>query len=418
MTQQPARRPWRLTRQSETFVRLLCFLSLPLFLLICASLLAKLATDGQLTVDKHLAAEAATLVALFNGADLFTASRLQSRVKRWDAAWRLRPFFSRSHAFKRFVRKTQVQGEPLVMNAGLVFFDPNSSRFTHSVASLTPRTQIVVAFRASLTEWGPSDLALTRLDAHWQPVSGAGIVLSRAHRIGNGWYGPPWREDPRLVPTEQGLAVAYTLSCAFERNRHGFQVWQRQGFALIDHKTGALSDDIFFSIGNNHDFKSTIYPSLEKNWQFFEHGGVLHVVYSTQPFCVYRATDWMQRSIEKVSCSQWHHNADLVDLRGSTPPVRVGDIFFMFAHSPTYEVYAISFYAERLEISAVSKVQLLKLKPKRPFVCGALYVAEDRAWFLSMGVDDSSIAVYRLEHSTVVMNLLPVQPATIYERTS
>jgi hypothetical protein len=412
MTQQPARRRQH-TGRCETFVRLLCFLSLPLFLLTYASISAEEATNNRLEADKRLlAGEPATVVALFNGAHLFTASRLQSRVQRWDTLWRLRPLFSRSHAFKRFVRKTQKHRETLVMNAGLAFFDTNISRFTHSVASLTPRTQIVMAFRASLTEWGPSDLALTKLDAHWQPISGAGIILAIAHRIGNGWYGPPWREDPRLVPTERGLAVAYTLSCAFERNRHGFQVWQRQGLAFIDDKNGALSDDIFFSIGNNHDFKSTIYPSLEKNWQFFEHSGVLHVVYSTQPFCVYRATDWTRRSIEKVGCRQWHYNTELVDLRGSTPPVRVGDSFFMFAHSPTYEVHAISFSAERLEISAVSKVPLLNLQPKRPFVCGAVYVADASTWYLSMGIDDVSIAVYRLKHSTVAMNLLPVQPVT------
>ena len=417
MTEQFAQRRCQRTERSASLARLLlCLSSLLLLFLTFASISAKQAGAckdcSRLMADKNLLARESSLVAFFHGATLFTAPRLQSRVKHWEAVWRLRPLFSRSHAFKRFVHKTQVLGAPLVMNAGLVFFDPSSSRFTHSVASLTPRTQIVMAFRASLTEWGPSDIALARLDAHWQPVSGAGTVLARAHRIGNGWYGPPWREDPRLVPTEKGLAVAYTLSCAFERNRHGFQVWQRQGFALIDLESGTLSDDIFFSIGNNHDFRSAIYPSLEKNWQFFEHGGMLHVVYSTQPFCVYRTTNWTQRSIEKVSCSRWYHNAKFVDLRGSTPPVRVGDIYFMFAHSPTYEVYTIAFLAERFEILAVSKVPLLQLQPKRAFVCGAVYVAADRTWFLSMGIDDFSIAVYKLDHSTVVMNLLPVQPAS------
>ena len=352
------------------------------------------------------------LVATFAGQPLFAASRLRPRLKRWGITRRLLPSSSRSHACNRFVRKTRILDEPLVMNAGLVFFDPNSSRFTLTVASLTPTTQIVMAFRVSLTEWGPSDIALARLDAHWQLVLGAGTILARAHRIGNGWYGPPWREDPRLIPTKVGLAVGYTLSCAFERNRHGFQVWQRQGFALIDPRRGALSDDVFFPIGNNRDFKSTIYPSLEKNWQFFEHSGVLHVVYSTQPFCVYRITDLSQRNAEKVACTRWHHNAGITDLRGSTPPVRVGASCFMFAHSPTYDLHAIAFSAESLEITAVSKVPLLQLQPQRPFVCGAVYVADSRAWFLSMGVDDVSIAVYRLEHDAVLQTLAPVQPAS------
>jgi len=419
MAQQPVSRKWQhLGQRKPSAFLLLLLLALLLF---AYALLADeqfgackdCHTRGsRQAADKQLLSREATLVTSFAGQHLFKASRLQPRLKRWHTAWRLLPLFSRSYPFKRFVRKTRILDESLVMNAGLVFFDPNSSRFTHTVASLTPTTQIVMAFRASLTEWGPSDVALARLDAHWQLVLGAGTILARAHRIGNGWYGPPWREDPRLIPTELGLAVGYTLSCAFERNRHGFQVWQRQGFALIDPRSGALSDDVFFPIGNNHDFKSTIYPSLEKNWQFFEHGGVLHVVYSTLPFCVYRILDLSQRNAEKVACIRWHHNTGIIDLRGSTPPVRVGGSYFMFAHSPTYYLHAVAFSAESLEITAVSKVPLLQLQPQRPFVCGAVYVADSSAWFLSMGVDDVSIAVYSLEHDAVLQTLVPVQPTS------
>ena len=361
------------------------------------------------TRSVRLAVGEATLVASFDGPRLFAAPRLRARIKRWGSTLSLRSWFSRSRSFKVFVRKTRVRDAALVMNAGLAFFDPVSNRFTHVVANLTEHTQILMAFRASLTEWGPSDLALTRLDAHWRPLPGAGTVLARAHRIGNGWYGPPWREDPRLVPTRQGLAVAYTVSCAYERNRHGFQVWQRQGFALLDDRNGTLSGDIFFSIGNNSDFKSTIFPTFEKNWLFFEHAASLHVVYSTQPFCVYRIADWAQRTSQKVLCTPWRQAAGVAELRGSTPPVRVGDSYFMFAHSPTYDVYAIAFSANTLAIEAVSATPLLQMHARRPFVCGAVYVTGDRTWFVSVGIDDVSIAVFKLHHSAVLTKLKPVE---------
>ena len=361
------------------------------------------------TRSVRLAVGEATLVASFDGPRLFAAPRLRARIKRWGSTLSLRSWFSRSRSFKVFVRKTRVRDAALVMNAGLAFFDPVSNRFTHVVANLTEHTQILMAFRASLTEWGPSDLALTRLDAHWRPLPGAGTVLARAHRIGNGWYGPPWREDPRLVPTRQGLAVAYTVSCAYERNRHGFQVWQRQGFALLDDRNGTLSGDIFFSIGNNSDFKSTIFPTFEKNWLFFEHAASLHVVYSTQPFCVYRIADWAQRTSQKVLCTPWRQAAGVAELRGSTPPVRVGDSYFMFAHSPTYDVYAIAFSANTLAIEAVSATPLLQMHARRPFVCGAVYVTGDRTWFASVGIDDVSIAVFKVHHSAVLTKLKPVE---------
>jgi hypothetical protein len=386
-------------------------------LLLCLLLLsgARLSAQQQsckgcTTRTVRLAVGEATLVAAFDGPGLFATQRLRSRIKRWGSTLLLRSWFSRSRSFKLFVRKTRVRDAALVMNAGLAFFDPESKRFTHVVATLTEQTQIILAFRASLTEWGPSDLALTRLDAHWRPLPGAGVVLARAHRIGNGWYGPPWREDPRLVPTRQGLAVAYTVSCAYERNRHGFQVWQRQGFSLLDDRNGTLlSGDIFFSIGNNSDFKSTIFPTFEKNWLFFEHAGSLHVIYSTQPFCVYRIADWAQRTSEQVLCTPWRLAAGVVELRGSTPPVRVGDSLFMFAHSWTYDVYAIAFSATTLAIEAVSATPLLHMHARRPFVCGALYVSGDRTWFLSVGINDVSIAIFKLHHSALLTKLKPVE---------
>ena len=387
-------------------------------LLLCLLLLSGVRLSAQqqgrackacTTRSVWLAVGEAPLVAAFDGPGLFAAPRLRARIKGWGSTLSLRSWFSRSRSFKVFVRKTRVRDAALVMNAGLAFFDPESNRFTHVVATLTEQTQIIMAFRASLTEWGPSDLALTRLDAHWRPLPGAGAVLARAHRIGNGWYGPPWREDPRLVPTRQGLAVAYTVSCAYERNRHGFQVWQRQGFALLDDRNGTLSGDIFFSIGNNSDFKSTIFPTFEKNWLFFEHAGSLHVIYSTQPFCVYRVADWAQRTSEKVLCAPWRQAAGVTELRGSTPPVRVGDSYVMFAHSWTYDVYAIAFSATTLAIESVSATPLLHMHARRPFVCGAVYVSSDRTWFLSVGVDDVSIAIFKLHHSALLTKLKPVE---------
>ena len=152
--------------------------------------------------------------------------------------------------------------------------------------------------------------------------------------------------------------------------------------------------------------------SFEKNWLFFEHEGVLHVVYSLSPFCVYKIIDARQDSAEKVLCVAWRfYQEDLstAELRGSTPPVRIGQTYYLFAHSRAYDVHVLAFSASTLIIESASYQPALQLQHHQPFVCGAIHVESEGTWFLSMGIDDVSIAVYSMSHSHLLQLLQPVK---------
>jgi predicted GH43/DUF377 family glycosyl hydrolase len=288
------------------------------------------------------------------------------------------------------------------MNAGLVAFDFVNQRFTHNVVSLSTPTQLWLVFRASVTEWGPSDLAILRLSTNFSPVKGTLRVISKARRVGNAWFGPPWREDPRFIPFQNGLAIAYTVTSAYEQNRHGYQVWQRQGLALVNTTSMKLGTEIFPGIGNN-EFSTSTYPMFEKNWQFFEHNDILHVVYSIVPLRIFKFDDFM-RPVEVVNIGWKYHSV----LRGSAPPVRVEDKYYIFVHTLDYTLHALTISAKTLDVDSFSRSVILNVAGNA-FVCGAIFVQDESSWYLSMGVNDRVVSVNKIHHQTILreLNLLP-----------
>ena len=356
---------------------------------------------------------AARAVVVYDGAKLLPdANDLFSRVEFETLYERFRRVFPRSAAEARFKHKTRRSPVPLAMNAGFVFQDVISGRFSHKAPALTNATRIVLAVRAALSEWGPGDLYAVYLTSSWQVTSFV-KRLSASRRVGGRWYGPPWREDPRLFPLRGGLGMSYTVTSAYERNCHGFNVWQRQAFALLDEHLDFEAIDAMLTIGNNSHFAATTYPSFEKNWGFFEDSsGSLLVLYSVQPFVLHRVEQLVFHSL--LQHTAWHSPVARTygTLRGGAPPVFVDDAWIAFVHSSSYDLFVITFAsAPTFNLLACSRTPVVDFGGDA-FVTGALFVGDTRTWYLSLTSpnDETHVAVVAVEHARILSSLVPVEP--------
>jgi hypothetical protein len=249
-------------------------------------------------------------------------------------------------------------------------------------------------------------LFIAHLD-HQRRLSSPSRPLFKTRRFGGTWYGPPWREDPRLFSFKSQLAISYTVTCAYERNKHGYHVWQRQAYALLNSDFTPRVSDIFINYGNNSDFVTTMYPFFEKNWLFFEQNSILQVLYTVQPFVILNIGELM--NVEAVTTTAWHHalNMEYGTLRGSTPPVRVDDMWWVFTHSSLYAVFVVSFSAATLLPISVTTTPMIAAQ-EGAFVCGAIFEVDTQSWFLSVGVNDRAAQIILLPHARILEVLSPV----------
>lgn len=124
-------------------------------------------------------------------------------------------------------------------------------------------------------------------------------------------------EDPRLFVHAARLWIAFTYYCGHPL---------RMGLARLNSAGQPDECWIFESPGQ----------LAEKNWQFFSHGGSLRAVYSINPQVVGEVSEnGFAKLYQQDHGRPWPHG----DLRGGTPPIRMGDEYFSFFHdiSPARE---------------------------------------------------------------------------------
>ena len=317
---------------------------------------------------------------------------------------RFHAWFPRSDAERRFKKKTAIATEALITNAALMF-ELSPGNYSNAVSDFRSPVNVLIAFKASFTEQGPCELYITRLDSKLNPTRFL-KKLSKTHKFGNAWFGPPWREDPRLFVLGTQLGVAYTVTSAYERNRHAYQVWQRQSYMLLDNKFDKNFSDIFISIGNNSEFVDTIYPRFEKNWLFFEANRCLYIIYKIQPFILFQIFDNVHA--ELITHSVWQPDFTWIhsELRGSAPPVRVGGLWYVFAHTASYAVF-VAVLSETFRPIALTREPVLNASSNL-FVCGAGFVQSSEQWLLSAGKNDRKVVMLLIPHSAIVSKLSPV----------
>lgn len=156
----------------------------------------------------------------------------------------------------------------------------------------------------------------------------------------------------------------------------------------------------------------------EKNWLFFFHDGEMHLLYNAEPWTIVplnsACSPILERQIVRPDWKvEWKHG----QIRGGTPPVRVGDKYWTFFHSSVpwqgkqrrYHIGILAFdafppFRPRLITDEPILTGSLndKWKPGKPpcvFACGALL--RNGKWLVSLGVNDLQCAWVEIPHEDV-----------------
>lgn len=274
----------------------------------------------------------------------------------------------------------------------------------------------VLAYRDG---WRGSEIWTIQLDREFRP-HGDPILADMRQTINRrlGWRCPGCnfgREDPRLFLHHGQLHLAFI---GVEGRRGGSKT--NQCFArLRDDRT--VDDAWQTNVPNRREW--------EKNHSFFEHEGDLYAVYLTHPHHV----------IVKVDCSREvivHNEPNPFpwgggELRGGTPPIRVGGEYWSFIHEHVmindcrfYSMLLYTFdakppFAPRRMTPKPILVADWQTKPADTcccvFPCGAVHVGDD--WVVSMGIHDRWTELRKYSHADLERQLeeapAPRVPATV-----
>jgi predicted GH43/DUF377 family glycosyl hydrolase len=175
---------------------------------------------------------------------------------------------------------------------------------------------------------------------------------------------------------------------------------------------------------------------LEKNWSFFG-DGPFYALYSLMPQRVLEFSLAGTGPIEfcEVASMAWEggdYAGRFGELRGGTPPQRVGGDYFGLGHSVSGTPSHYRYVAAAYRFSATAPFALtggpagplpvgLGLGPQRAYSplnpaiaeviypCGAAYT--DDRWVVSFGLNDERCALARFTHAEVLAALRPVCPS-------
>lgn len=250
---------------------------------------------------------------------------------------------------------------------------------------------------------------------HW-PIYGIPLTVPRAERLEH-------FEDPRVFRNGDQDCLS---ACNFIIHHDG-ETWTGAHQVLL-----TLDDE--WRVTRRHD---PVYGKNgrsvrrndgdEKNWLWFSHNGMLHMIYMTVPHVVVR-WETMNNPISytsNLSHPEWTYGTP----RGGTAPVRIGDEYFSFFHSSMpwkgrqrrYYMGAYTFRAgSPFEITRMTTKPLLigtqndewrEKKPLVVFPCAA--IMENGYWTVSLGINDLRSAHYHISHehlsSKLDNNLEPVE---------
>lgn len=154
----------------------------------------------------------------------------------------------------------------------------------------------------------------------------------------------------------------------------------------------------------------------EKNWIWFNHNDRWHFVYSFQPHVVVALNDGLNMTEYRSTIAApvpWLYG----EIRGGTPPVRVGDEYWSFYHSSlAWNGRKKRYYMGAYAFSATAPFAITRMTrepiiagsdqdsrihggPLVVFPCGA--VLDDGQWTISMGLNDECAAWIQIPHKAL-----------------
>lgn len=257
--------------------------------------------------------------------------------------------------------------------------------------------RILLAYR---TGWAGALIHIADLTTDWRVIRTKTINgLTRAEAN----YG---REDPRLFIHRDKLHVSYI---GVQGRRGG--VWTYQCYARLD---------------DNLDVEQTFAPvspephHWQKNWSFFSHDNDLYAVYRIAPHRILRfnTNGEIVDEIATPCTIQWTGG----EMRGSAPPVRVGDEYWHFMHDRIVvaglSIYRTGLYAFEarppFRITRWIPEPVLVSDPNTNpgnyasvlFTCGAMRYGDE--WVISSGIHDRWIELHILNHQDLLRRLTNV----------
>lgn len=191
------------------------------------------------------------------------------------------------------------------------FFNPAITRF---------REQIIMCYRV-VTPDGRRHLALCRLTPDFQVVPASAVPFSDFIQNGGDWHA-----DGRFCTFQDRLFLHYNDGA--RRGRAANHIY------LVEVDPAQL-----IPLGQPRELVlEGTRQSVEKNWMLFAHDDDLWAIYSIAPHVVLKVTLAGDGPIlcRRTYEQQWDVTAYTQrygQLRGSTPPVRLGDHYISFFHS-------------------------------------------------------------------------------------
>jgi predicted GH43/DUF377 family glycosyl hydrolase len=221
-------------------------------------------------------------------------------------------------------------------------------------------------------------------------------------------------EDPRVVYHD---SKTYLACCNF--------VWYRTKKWTGAHQILVICNDnwdvrvrfdpIYGSNGRGLGLNS----GHEKNWLWFFHENRLNLIYAAQPHTVVEFDSYLRPVTERRTETKlgWEFG----EIRGGTPPVRVGEEYFTFFHSSLpwthkYRRYFMGCYAFEAKapfaITRITREPLLigsqqdywvETKPLVVFPCGALLNGKE--WLVTLGVNDLKSGWIKIPHRDLLKRM-------------
>ena len=269
---------------------------------------------------------------------------------------------------------------------------------------------------------GFNDLMAFKLSDDYAPLYGLGMKFQR-------FFDREHFEDPRAVYHN---GVTLISSCNFVVTNNGagwtgahqvlnlFNQMESKNIWQVNQRIDPLYGNNGPSIGKD--------TGQEKNWLWFFHQNLLHMVYSTDPHIVCRFSPGgvFEQEYKTTAPKDLGWNYGII--RGGTPPVLAPDgaEYISFFHSSLpdekyhrrYYMGAYAFEAQPpFKVTRITREPLLAgsdqdvWSPRKPLVvfpCGSRL--KEGKWLVTMGVNDLACAWIELPHADLEPLLSEVNP--------
>jgi predicted GH43/DUF377 family glycosyl hydrolase len=297
------------------------------------------------------------------------------------------------------------------------FFNPSLTCFGGGLA---------MAYRVVLAD-RLRRMAICRLDHGLQVVPGSAAPLSGEVSLPRGLTYPDrvrwWLADPRLAHDGSRLLLHWNSGLHPPRNAQFVQPLDPTGLRPM---------------GDARELRTDQAMPCEKNWTLFAHRDGWHAVYWIAPLRILRLVpghagqflDGVEVASHPWRAERYAHRFG--EPRGSTPPLRVGSLYFTFFHSSfhtrrgrRYRAGVLAFAAEPPFAPRLWTPEPIDLpnplgdSPRRHrlspgdvesvFPGGAAFA--DGTWTVSYGINNWHVALTRIEHAALLAQMEPVELA-------